>query len=216
MLREITSSGVIAASNRKIGDKRARTCKNCALECIVNSIDKEIAQLEEYKQQIKTLKEKMMSKLLEHAKNELRLLGMTEDSADEMNAAMTKDILQLIEIFSEQGHSGFSANYCISMFEKLARYETLGPITGEDDEWVDVGHYESRTIYQNKRASNVFKEVDENGTTMAYQMDRYVFREPNGACFTRGGEDGSRFYITEWPYTPEHEYIDVQIEEQTN
>ena len=43
---------------QKIGDKRALTCKNCALECIVNSIDKEIAQLEEYKQQIKTLKEK--------------------------------------------------------------------------------------------------------------------------------------------------------------
>lgn len=157
-----------------------------------------------------------MSNLLEHARNELKLIGMTEDADDEMNAAMTKDILQLIEIFSEQGHSGFSANYCISMFEKLARYETIAPLTGEDSEWTDVGAYEGRTVYQNKRASNVFKEVNENGTSMAYQMERYIFREPDGVCFTRGGEDGSRFYITEWPYTPEHEYIDVPFAKEDN
>lgn len=155
-----------------------------------------------------------MSNLLEHARNELKLIGMTEDAADEMNAAITKDILQLIEIFSEQGHSGFSANYCISMFEKLARYETIAPITGEDGEWTDVGNYDGRVVYQNKRASNIFREVSENGNVISYQIDRYIFREPDGATFTRGGEDGSRFYITEWPYTPEHEFIDVPFSEE--
>lgn len=155
-----------------------------------------------------------MSNLLKHATNELKLIGMSVDSEDEMNAAMTKDILQLIEVFSEQDHSGFSANYCISMFEKLARYEVIAPLTGEDDEWNDVSEDSSYILYQNKRASNVFKKVGQDGNAVAYQFDRYIFREPNGACFTRGGEGGSRFHITEWPYTPEHEYIDVPFEEE--
>lgn len=155
-----------------------------------------------------------MSNLLEHARNELKLIGMTEDADDEMNAAMTKDILQLMEIFSEQGHSGFSANYCISMFEKLARYKPIAPLTGEDGEWTNIGNYDGRVVYQNKRASNVFREVSENGNVISYQIDRYIFREPNGATFTYGGENGSRFYITEWPYTPEHEFIDVPFSEE--
>lgn len=150
-----------------------------------------------------------MSTLLEHARNELKLIGMTEDSADEMNAQMTTNILELVKTFTEQGHSGFSANYCISMFEKLARYETIAPITGEDSEWMEVFNHDNKVTYQNKRASNIFKDISENGDVTCYQIDRYIFREPNGATFTRGGSDGSRFYITEWPYTPTHEYIDV-------
>lgn len=151
-----------------------------------------------------------MSNLLEHARNELKLLGMTEDAEDEMNAQMTKDILELIKTLSEQGHSGFSANYCISMFERLARYETIAPLTGEDDEWGQAYNIDDGVIvYQNKRAGNVFKEVSANGDATCYQIDRYVFREPDGATFTRGGSRGSRFYITEWPYTPEYEYIEV-------
>lgn len=156
-----------------------------------------------------------MSNLMHHAAKELKLLGMTEDSSDEMTSGMTKDILELIEVFSKQGHSGFSAEYCISVFSKLARYEALSDLTGDDDEWNDVGSVDGNTLFQNNRASNVFKEVTQDGDLVkSYQIDRYVFREPDGATYTRGGEFGSIYLINEWPYSPTHEFIDVPFQEE--
>lgn len=48
-----------------------------------------------------------MSKLTEYARNELDRLMSNND--DEMQSLMNQNILDLIEMFSEQGHSGFSA-----------------------------------------------------------------------------------------------------------
>lgn len=153
--------------------------------------------------------------LVNHAKRELALIGMYE-SDEEMNNAMSENILELLEVFSNQGHSGFSASYCIQMFSKLASFEVIAPITGDDSEWTDVSDFsdtERTKLFQNKRASNVFKEIAADGTVTCYQSDRTIFREPDGVCFTRGGENGSRGVITEWPYTPYHEYVDMPPEE---
>lgn len=73
--------------------------------------------------------------LYEHAKNELEILEemAREDdtreliktgkiptiSAYEMQKEMSKDVLQLIEKMSHQGHSGFSANVLIGYFKEL-------------------------------------------------------------------------------------------------
>ena len=147
--------------------------------------------------------------LFEHAKNELKAIGML-DSDDEMNTMMSDSILQLIETFAEQGHSGFSAPYCINMFTKLANFHPLSPLTGADDEWADVTEYsDGTTLYQNKRNGSVFR--DANG---AYNIDGKVFWD---WCRGEDGEPFKSYYTCKdsrvavtFPYTvpdkPIYEY----------
>jgi len=145
---------------------------------------------------------------VEYAEKELDLIGMTDDSEDEMNLAMRDHILRMIRVFSQEGHSGFSASYAVSCLEKLLRYEPLSPLTGEDDEWMEVGmaHGGDQPFYQNKRCGRVFK--DENG---AYDIDGIIFWE-----WYTDPETGEKYksHFTckesrvpvEFPYTPKTEY----------
>lgn len=109
-----------------------------------------------------------MSNLVDYAKDELRRIGMI-DSGEPYNDWATKAILDLIELFDSQGHSGFTAPYVINTFSRLAMFKPLSPLTGEDDEWNDVGAGQ----LQNKRYSAVFKDPD--GT--AYNIEGKVFTD---------------------------------------
>lgn len=132
-----------------------------------------------------------MSNLRKHAEVELKASGYKLDGTDEpYNKLAADSILELIDVFSSQGHSGFSANYCLHAFGKLAAFEPLGPLTGADDVWaeVDVG------MFQNKRCSHVFKD----GDGQAYDLNAVVFEEPSGDRFT--GRH-SRQFVT-FPYAP--------------
>jgi hypothetical protein len=114
-----------------------------------------------------------MSNLLSHAEDELNRIGMTEDSPDEMNVAMRKHILHMMQEFANEGHSGFSASYAISILTKLMDFKPLSPLTGEDDEWVNVREYGPEPHYQNIRKSSVFKDADGS----CYDIDGKVFWE---------------------------------------
>lgn len=131
--------------------------------------------------------------LLAHANFELRhmLLG------GEMDREMAMNVLQLIKVFSEQGHSGFSASYCISLVTKLMKYEPITDLTGEDDEWVEVGP----DLFQNRRMGGVFKQ---NG--QAYFIDGKIWRTRSGACYTNFQ---SRVPVV-FPCIPKSEYVDVE------
>lgn len=135
-----------------------------------------------------------MSNLVKHAETELALLG---GSDDEMQQAMNAHIMAMVKVFSGEGHSGFSAEYAISILQRLLRFEPITPLTGADDEWADV----TSDLYQNKRCSHVFK--DKAGRS--YDIEGRIFREPNGSCYTNGN---SKVYI-EFPYTPKREYVEV-------
>ena len=141
-----------------------------------------------------------MSNLIHHAQNELRAIGML-DSGDEMNQAMAQNILELVEVFSKQGHSGFSANYAVAILSQLLSYKPLAPITGADAEWHDVSDVSGEPMWQNKRASFIFKGADGR----AYDIDAVVDEYPDGSRVTRGGE---RQYI-EFPYTPKTDVVMV-------
>lgn len=163
-----------------------------------------------------------MSNLTNFAEEELRRAGWL-DKGSMYDGMIGEAVLSMIRQFAEEGHSGMSASITISIFSKLARFEPLTPLTGEDDEWTEVYNSfeafaitepddEAREIidainapkrerlWQNKRCSHVFK--DENG---AYDSQGRVFREPSGACFT---SRDSRVPIT-FPYTPTVEYVDL-------
>ena len=112
--------------------------------------------------------------LLNHAREEFRAAGWTDDRGefkDEMQEMICNHVLKLLEVFSDEGHSGSSAPYAINLFSRLAKFEPIAPLTGEDWEWNDTGHG-----YQNKRASHVFKDYDGN----CYDIDGKVFWEWSG------------------------------------
>lgn len=140
-----------------------------------------------------------MSNYIEHAKRELKAIGYDlNDQEDGPNKWIMENLFELLEAFDKQGHSGSSASYCANAFKKLALFEPLAPLTGEDDEWCEV----LEGTWQNIRCSHVFKEADGN----AYDINGKVFREPSGACYT---SRDSRVYVT-FPYTPTTEYVDAQ------
>lgn len=143
--------------------------------------------------------------ILDYAKREMDIVGMTEDSPDEMNRAMRDHILNMVRVFADEGHSGFSASYAIRILEKVLRFEPLTPLTGEDSEWAEIS-FGPDMKWQNKRCSRVFKGEDGR----AYDSEGIVFYdwvedEDGEKCKSHYTSSGSRVYI-EFPYTPKHEY----------
>jgi len=138
--------------------------------------------------------------LKEFAKSELQRAGWFDDDGA-YDGMMGDAVMRLIEVFADQGHSGFSAGMTVKLFQKLANYEPLLPLTGDDDEWREsIGG-----AYQNTRCSRVFKD-----TSGAYDVEGKIFRDPDGSCFT---SRDSRVYIT-FPYIPKTEYVDVAADGQ--
>lgn len=150
-----------------------------------------------------------MSNYSFHAMNEFRAAGWIDEDGnykDDMQRMICEHVLKLLSVFADESHSGSSAPYAIDLFTKLAKFNPIVPLTGEDWEWNDVGEQSGRPLYQNKRCSHVFKDVDG-----AYDIQGKVFWEWID-------DDGDRFksYFTsndsrvkiEFPYTPTIEYVE--------
>ncbi len=133
-----------------------------------------------------------------HARRELELAGWFKDDGF-YGAIMGNAVLAMIRQFSDEGHSGMSAPLAISLFEKVAHFEPLTPLTGADDEWNDLGD----GWFQNRRCSRVFKG-GERFKGQAYDGEAIIWRDPDGSCFTKRD---SQQPIT-FPYTPKREYRD--------
>lgn len=153
--------------------------------------------------------------LIEHAKSELELAGLFSDTGDFYGGMTGNAVMELIEVFAKQGHSGMSAAGVIHLFSKLANFEPISPVQGTDDEWVNTFD----DMLQNKRYSAVFKHSD---GTCTYN-DAVVKRCPNGTTWTGPlyltREDAInninqiKVKIKGFPFTPKTFYIDV-IEEE--
>ncbi len=140
-----------------------------------------------------------MSDLINFAKSELDIIGMKDNDPEIANRAMREHILKMVEVFSDEGHSGFSANYAVAILQKLLRFEPLSPLTGEDSEWNLISD-NGEVTYQNKRCSHVFKSDGR-----AYDLNGKVFIQDNGSAYTSAD---SKVYVT-FPYTPKTEYVKV-------
>lgn len=152
-------------------------------------------------------------------RREFQALGYKapEEEEDGPNKWIQENVLEIAEVFASQGHSGFSAAYCVDLLEKVLRHEPIGPLTGEDWEWNEVGE----GVWQNNRCSHVFKDTETFGG-QAYDIDGKILcewcerdLEPDEpgypgktrfqTCYT---SSASRVPIT-FPYTPTREYVDV-------
>lgn len=113
-----------------------------------------------------------MSNMLKWTEAELKLAGYDiNDPEDGPNRWLAEGTLELLKVFAEQGHSGMSAPYAIALFEKLASWKPIAPLTGEDDEWAEA--YDNAGTQQNKRNGAVFRDAD----GQAYCIDGRVFWE---------------------------------------
>ena len=133
-----------------------------------------------------------MSSLISHAKKELELAGMFSKGSD-YDGMLGDAVLELIALFSKQGHSGCSAGMTVQLFQKLADFKPLAPLTLKDDEW-------NETIggsFQNRRNSAVFKNGKDSE---AYYINAYTTKTQTGSCWSgclelKDGRRISRCYI---------------------
>lgn len=145
-----------------------------------------------------------MNNYEKHALREFKAAGWIDENEkfnDEMQEMICMHVMKLLEVFADEGHSGTSAPYAIDLFSKLAKFEPLTPLTGEDWEWNDVSEMCQEPTWQNKRASNVFKNENE-----AYDVTGIVWY--TSTLDSNGKEQKSYFTNLEsrtpvtFPYTP--------------
>lgn len=139
----------------------------------------------------------------EKAKYELDLIlkQCEDEEGRKIQEAINKDILDLVEMFSNQGHSGFTANYTINILTKLLKQSFVTPLTGEDDEWIEVAD----GVYQNKREGKIFKQTD-RFDGKPYYIDGKAFSDNGGKSWYT---NGNSFVTIEFPLKqlPKTEYI---------
>ena len=125
--------------------------------------------------------------MLEWAKNELARIERDEYGMQDL---LDKNVIELLEVLSKQGHTNHTAPYVIATFSRLAHHKPLTPLTGEDDEWRDIGNGK----YQNKRYGAVFKDADGK----AYNIEGKIFSDDNGETWWTNRDS---HVCIDFPYT---------------
>jgi hypothetical protein len=120
----------------------------------------------------------------------------------ELGVGFDIELQELLLVFGSQGHSGASAAITAGLLGKLLRFEPIGPLTGEPEEWFDHGN----GVFQNKRCGRVFKQAD-RFDGQAYDLDGIVWRDPDGCTFT----NRESMVPVVFPYTPQTEFRDRPI-----
>lgn len=77
-------------------------------------------------------------------------------------------MIDLLQRFLNQWDSGGAVAAVQPVFNRLLAGKPLTPLTGEDEEWVEV----DEGVYQNRRCSSVFKDPHFHEGKLAYDIDR--------------------------------------------
>ncbi len=89
--------------------------------------------------------------LREHAEREVKLAGLLDEDSD-YNGMLGESVIELADVFGKQGHSGFSAQLTLQIFNEVAQFKNLTPLSDDPEEWNEVGP----ETWQNKRNSEAF------------------------------------------------------------
>jgi len=120
-----------------------------------------------------TLRGIKMSNLIEHAKYELDQAGLFDEDSDYCGD-LDDCVMELVKCFSEQEHSGFSAQRTSDLFNRVSRFKPLTPLTDNPDEWLECRD----GYWQNKRCPSCFSE---DGGKTWYDLDdqkRIMYSSP--------------------------------------
>jgi len=171
----------------------------------INEATEKPKSIKEIKKTNNILKKQMS--LITHARKELKLAGLFKKDSD-YEGATAKAVMELVRLFSSQDHSGASAKLVINLFEKVASYKTLTPISGKDEEWNDMCDKEM----QNNREGCLFKNKETGECTY---LDAIIWRTQTGStwCGSAIKKDGtkvtSRQIVKSFPFNPKTFYVDV-------
>lgn len=157
-----------------------------------------------------------------HAMNEFRAAGWMNENHeynDEMQEMICNHVLALLDVFDGEGHSGTTAPYTIELFSKLAKFDPIVPLTGEDWEWNNVSDISGCETYQNKRCGAVFKQTD-RFDGQPYYIDAIVFWEwyksEDGEISKTHFTSGDSQVPIVFPYIPKTEYVFRATEQYPN
>jgi len=158
-----------------------------------------------------------MTNTQRHARREFQILK--ETIPDAIILEFEPEILALCEAFGRSGQSGGSAPYVAgaitSAVSSLLSRETLAPITGEEQEWVNVTDInDGQPWFQNSRCGGLFKD---GAYSQPYYLDAIVWRGPGehntftGRAYTPDLAEliSSSQNVKSFPFTPKIFYVDV-------
>lgn len=91
------------------------------------------------------------SNLVRHAERELRLAGLFDEDSD-YNGMLGAATLDIVRVFADQGHSGYSAALVTDLTSRLMRFEPLTPLTSDPAEWMEV----TDGLWQSRREPRAF------------------------------------------------------------
>ncbi len=114
----------------------------------------------------------MENKNLQYAKEELKRAGFYDKDAM-YGELLPNAVLELLDVFTKQGHSGMSAGVTVNLFKRLALHEPLVPITDKPEEWTNALGGEESTMYQHTRLSSLFKNGKDG---KGYYLDAIVWQ----------------------------------------
>ena len=96
--------------------------------------------------------------LLEHAEREMKLVGLDKEDS-EYNGMIYDAVMKMMKVFADEGHSGFSAMKVLAVFDRLAKFKPLSPLTNDPKEWNDVSEMSGgNPMWQNNRDSECFSK----------------------------------------------------------
>lgn len=141
--------------------------------------------------------------VVDQAKIEMEAAGITGDDARVM--------VEILEKFFDQWDSGGAVSVMAPVLQRLIAAKPLGPLTGADSEWGDVGEGpDGKTVWQNKRCSSVFRTQCSDGSWLAYDIDRQPDPVVQTETPAQADHPWAACAIT-FPYTPGGEVGDPVV-----
>jgi len=155
-----------------------------------------------------------MNNLKEHFKNELGVMRKSLEKDDELLIEpFVKEIEKIAVIFDKLnpnvGLASLTADVIARSLKAVLTHQILSPLNGTEDEWNDLAHDRSPSVWQNNRDFAVFKQTDGR----CVYNNGIVWRDVNNKRSFTGVVNGidSRLQIREFPFMPKTFYIDVVL-----
>ena len=163
--------------------------------------------------------------MTEWAENEVKLActGEPDDEVlDKYAESCYQSALKAFKSLCEDGHSGMSIGFTLSILNRMVKHKPLTPIEGKDDEWDEGlrGACNERTSYQNKRCTSLFKNIYDDGHTEYHDTNRTVvfYNGENNIAYNNGHVSRliDKLHPITFPYMPEETAYKVYCNEYCN
>jgi hypothetical protein len=123
------------------------------------------------------------SNFLDWAEKEVKAAGLLDADSD-YDGMLGEAVLELVNVFDAQGHSGMSAAMVKEIFDSLASWKPLSPLTNNPEEWMEV----TEGLWQSRRNPACFSE--DGGKTYTDQNDPcWLYEDADGCVFFRRPEN---------------------------